>query len=325
MESSVKTKLLCLMTALLVGASSAEAPAQGVYPSSPVKIVVGFPPGVVNDTIARVIAPKLGSALGQSFVIENKPGAASSIGAAAVARSPADGYTLYLSGISDTVYPSMNKVSFDFAADLAPISLAGETPALLVVLPSGPATFGELVTAAKAKPDEFKYGTGGVGSAVHLYAELVGLATAAKFTHVPYKGSSQALVDLLAGRIEMMFTPSPTVLEHVKSGALRALGVIGRQRMSELPDVPTFTELGIAGTESAFWFGLSAPAATPKPIIERLNKEIVNAVAVPDVVTQLKAAGIDPVSSSVESFGAFIRRDLDKWAQVVKAAGVKAN
>jgi tripartite-type tricarboxylate transporter receptor subunit TctC len=299
--------------------------AQERYPSKPVKIIVGFPPGVPGDVMARVIAVKLGEGLGQPVIVENKPGAGSSIGASTVAKSAPDGYTLFMSSIANSVNQSMYKLNFDFAADLAPITMVADVPGLLVAHPSGPATLAELITAAKATPGEIAYGSSGNGTSTHLYGELLTVATGAKFTHVPYKGSSQVVVDLTAGRISLMFTPASTVMPFVKSGKLKALAALGRERNSELPGVPTFAEAGIAGYEAAFWFGLNAPAATPKPIIERLNKEMVRVLALPDIKAQLRAQNIEPVSSSSESFGAFIRQDIEKWSRVVRVAGIKGD
>jgi tripartite-type tricarboxylate transporter receptor subunit TctC len=303
--------------------ASSSALAQATFPSKPIKIIVGFPPGVPGDVMARIIAPKLAEGLGQPVIVENRPGAGSSMGAAAVVRSAPDGYTLYLSTIANSVNQNVYKLDFDFAKDLAPVSMVADVPGLLVTHASGPTSLAGLVAAAKAKPGEIAFGSSGSGTSTHLYGELFMLASKTKFNHIPYKGSSQSVVDLIAGRVEVMFTPAPTVMEFVKSGKLKALATIGTKRFREFPDVPTFAEAGIAGYEAAFWFGLNAPAATPKAIIQRLNKEMVRVLALPEIKAQLIAQNIEPVSSSSESFGAFIRRDMDKWARVVKAAGVK--
>jgi tripartite-type tricarboxylate transporter receptor subunit TctC len=298
--------------------------AQAAYPTSPIKIVVGFPPGVPADVMSRILAPKLAEGLGQPVMVVNKPGAGSSIGADAVAKAAPDGYTLYISSIANTVNHNVNKLPFNFVTDLAPISLVADVPGLFVAHPSVPGTLKEFIAAAKAKPEAFSYGSSGPGTATHLYGELFNLATGTKLAHIPYKGSSQALTDLLGGRIQVMFTPGSTVLANVKAGQIKALAAVGQRRMAALPDVPTFAEEGIAGYEAAFWFGLNAPAATPAPIIARLNQEMVRVLALPDVRAQLLPHGIEPVSSSSESFGAFIRQDMEKWARVVKASGVRA-
>jgi tripartite-type tricarboxylate transporter receptor subunit TctC len=318
----MRTKLMSMAVLLSIGVV-AGASAQGAYPTRPVKIIVGFPPGVPGDVMARIMAPKLAEVLGQPVIVENKPGAGSSIGASSVAKSAPDGYTLFMSSIANTVNQSLYKLDFDFAKDLAPISLVADVPGVLVTHASGPASIAAAVAAAKAKPGEVTYGSSGSGTSTHLYGELFSLATKTKLNHSPYKGSSQVAVDLLAGRIDLMFTPAPTVMQSVKSGRLKAVAALGKQRLRDLPDVPTFTESGIPGYEAAFWFGLNAPAATPKPIIDRLNREVVKVLAMPDVKAQFLAQSIEPVTSSPEGFAAFVRQDIEKWTGVVKTAGVK--
>lgn len=312
-----------LIMAFLAALSLLTGATAQTYPASPIKIIVGFPPGVPGDVMARIMAAKLAEGLGQPVVVENKPGAGSSIGADFVAKSAPDGYTLFISSIANSVNHNVNKVSFHLAEDLAPISLVADVPGLLVAHPSAPGTLKELIAAAKAKPNDFSYGSSGPGTSTHLYGELLNLTTGTKLVHIPYKGSSQAVTDLLAGRIQVMFTPASTVLPHVRAGKLKALAAIGQARVSALPDTPTFAEAGIAGYESAFWFGLNAPAGTPKAIVERLNKETVRVLALPEVRAQLIAQSIEPASSTSERFGEFLRQDIAKWARVVKAAGVK--
>jgi tripartite-type tricarboxylate transporter receptor subunit TctC len=318
----MRIKLLSMAVLLSFGAAGG-ASAQGAYPAKPVKIIVGFPAGVPGDVMARIMAPKLAEGLGQPVIIENKPGAGSSIGASSVAKSAPDGYTLYMSSIANSVNQSVYKLDFDFARDLAPISLVADVPGVLVTHASGPASIAAAVAAARAKPGELTYGSSGSGTSTHFYGELFSLATKTKLNHIPYKGSSQVAVDLLAGRIDLMFTPAPTVMQHVKSGKLKAVAALGKQRMRDLPDVPTFTESGIPGYEAAFWFGLNAPSGTPKPIIDRLNREVVRVLALPDVKAQFLAQNIEPVSSSSEAFASFVRQDIEKWTQVVKTAGIK--
>jgi tripartite-type tricarboxylate transporter receptor subunit TctC len=319
--AGMKMKTLSFALGLWAVIAAGMAAAQG-YPTKPVKIIVGYPPAVPVDTVARVIAARLTETLGQPVLVENKPGAGSSIGAAAVAKSPPDGYTLYLSSSANSVNASLYKLSFDFLTDLAPISLVAEVPGILAVHPSAPSTLNELIAQAKMKPGYFSYGSSGRGTATHLYGELFALETGTKLTHVPYKGSSQTVVDLLSGRIHMMFSPAGTVMPHVKAGKLVALAIIGRERMAPLPDVATFNEAGIPGLESAFWFGLHAPRGTPEPIIERLNREVVRLLALPEVKSQLVTQTIFPVSSTSKRFDAFIRQDVEKWARVIKSAGV---
>lgn len=308
--------------AVLSLASAGIATAQGSFPDRPLKIVVGFPPGTTGDLIARLIAPKMGEGLGQPVVVENRPGGGSSIAAESVVRAPADGSTLLLSTIANTINPNLFKLGFDFSKDLAPIALLAEAPALLVAHPSAPHSAQDLVAAAKAKPGAILYGSSGNGTVTHLYGELFNLAAGVKLTHVPYKGSSQAVTDLLAGRIQLLFTPASTVIPHVKAGTLKALGAIGGKRIPAVPDVPTLAESGIAGFDAALWFGLNAPAATPAAALERLNREALRALALPEVRAQLAAQSVEPVPGSREAFGAFIAKDAEKWARVVKTAGV---
>src|SRR6185312_14394897 len=310
----------CLIAAFIV-AAAASALAQD-YPTRPVTIIVGYPAGTPVDTIARVIAGKLTERAGRPFLVENKPGAGSSIGAAYVAKAAPDGYTLYLSSIANTTDPSFNKLSFDFAKDLAPISQVCNVPVLLVVPPAGPASVAELIKEAKAKPGSLAFGSSGIGTATHLFAELFSHDTAIKLTHVPYKGSSQAVVDLLAGRIQMMFSPAGTVLQYVKAAKLTALAVSGNQRLAELSNVPTFAETGIKSLDFSLWFGLNATAGTPRPVIDYLNKQVAAVLADPEIKAKLVPQMIFPVSTSSDSFGAFIREDLDRWRRVVAEAGL---
>jgi tripartite-type tricarboxylate transporter receptor subunit TctC len=298
--------------------------AQDKYPSRAITIVAGYPAGTPVDTIARVIADKLQTRTGQSVIVENRAGAGSSIGAMAVVKSAPDGYTLYLSSIANTTNPAFNKLSFDFAKDLAPVTVVCDVPVVLVVHPSGPKTVQELVAQAKAKPGILAFGSAGPGTATHLFPELFAHETGIKLNHVPYKGSSQAVVDLLANRIQIMFSPAGTVLPHIKSGQLRALAVSGKQRVPGL-DVPTFTEAGVKGLDFSLWFGLNAPAATPAPVIDKLNKDVAAVLAMPDVKSKLEPQMIYPVSNSSAEFGAFIREDLARWKKVVDDAGLTTN
>ena len=309
------------LAAAFVIASAVTATAQ-VYPTRTVSIIVGYPAGTPVDTIARVIAGNLSERIGQPFIVENKPGAGSSIGAAYVAKAAPDGYTLYLSSIANTTNPSFNKLSFDFAKDLAPISQVCDVPVLLVVPPSGPTTVADLISQAKSKPGGLAFGSSGIGTATHLFGELFSHESAIKLTHVPYKGSSQAVIDLLAGRIQMMFSPAGTVLQHVKDGKLRALAVSGDHRLAELSNVPTFAQSGIKNLDFSLWFGLNTTAGTPPAVIDYLNKQVADVLGAPAVKAQLVPQMIFPVSTTSDSFGAFIREDVARWHRVVDAAGL---
>jgi len=309
-----------LAAALLLGAH----PAWAQYPDKPVRILVGFPPGTTGDVVARLLAPRMSEGLAQQVIVENRPGAGSSIAAEAVARASADGYTALLSTIANAINPSLYKLSFDFEKDLAPVALLAETPGLVVAHPSAPANVRDLVAAAKARPGTLAYGSSGNGTVTHLWGELFNVVTGAKLTHVPYKGSSQAVTDLLAGRIALLFTPASTVVPQVKADKLRALGVIGRRRLPALPEVATLAETGVPGFEASLWFGLNVPAATPAGAVQRLNKEALRSLAAPELIAQLAAQSIDAVPGSSEEFAALIRQETQKWARVAQAAGVKS-
>lgn len=317
----MKVRIVLFAAALVLAAPSALS--QEVYPNKPVRLMVGFPPGTTGDVIARVMAPRMAEGLGQAVTVENRPGAGSSLAAEAVARVGADGYTALVSTIANAINASLFTLSFDFSRDLAPVSLLAETPGLLVAHPSAPAGVKELIAAARAAPDSFQYGSSGNGTVTHLWGELLALDTGAKLTHVPYKGSSQILADIFEGRLALMFTPASTVVAHVKAGKLRALGAIAGRRLAVLPEVPTLAESGIAGFDSGLWFGLNVPAATPRPAIARLNAEVQRVLSLTEVREALAAQSIVGAPGSSEAFGAFVRRETEKWARVVKAAGVK--
>jgi tripartite-type tricarboxylate transporter receptor subunit TctC len=316
-------KNLYAVFVLMAGLLIACAMAEDVYPTRTVTIVAGYPGGTPVDTIARIIASKLSERFGKPVIVENKPGAGSSIGAADVAKATPDGYTLYLSSIANSTTPAFNKLSFDFAKDLAPITQVCDVPVLLVVPPSGPQSVSDLIAEAKAKPGEVSFGSSGIGTATHLFGELFAHETGTKLAHIPYKGSSEAVVDLLAARIQLMFSPAGTVLPLLKTGKLRALAVSGRHRLADLPNVPTFDEAGVEHLDFSLWFGLNTTAGTPKPVIDKLNKEVSAVLALPDVKAKLEPQMILPVSTTADSFGAFIREDTERWQRVVKDAGLQ--
>ena len=317
--------MLRLVVAALAVVIALAAQAQSRFPEKPVKIVVGFPPGTSTDTLARLVAARMSEGLGQPLVVENKPGAGSSIAAEMVARSAPDGYTLLASSSANTINPSLYKLSFDFQHDLAPIGLIAEAPLLLIVHPSaGVQNVQQLIAAAKAKPGALVYGSSGIGTFVHLNGELFKMNSGANLGHIPYKGSSQAIADLLSGQIQVLFTPASTAIPHVKAGKALALGVIGRQRSATLPDVPTLAEAGVPGLQASLWSGLHAPAGTPSAVVERLNHELQRALALPDVKAQLAAQSNDPLPGTSEQFARVIRDDMERWARVVKTAGIKS-
>jgi tripartite-type tricarboxylate transporter receptor subunit TctC len=304
---------------------AAGAFAQQNYPTRTVRLVVPSSPGGGTDITARILAPKLAEYLGQQVIVENRPGAGTMIGGEAVARAAPDGYTL-LMGISTlAINPAIyKKVPYDAIRDLAPISQAVALSNVLVTHPSlPPRTLREFIAFAKARPGQLNFASAGVGTSPHLSFELFLVMTGLKITHIPYKGSGPGVVDLVAGHVPMMMPNMLSAQPHIKAGRLRALGVTGTRRASGAEDIPTIAEAGVPGYEAVQWYGVLAPAATPRDIINRLHSQVVRALQSEDVKKRLQADGADPVGSSPEQFAAFLRAETDKWARVVKAAGIK--
>ena len=314
---------LALLGVLSLGTGAAQG--QAAWPAKPVRIVVGFPPGTTGDILARIVAPRMSESLGQPVLVENRPGAGSSIAAEAVAKSAPDGYTLLLSTIANAINPSLYTLGFDFSRDLAAVALLADVPGILAAHPSAPPSVPALIAAAKANPGRISFASSGNGTVTHLWGEMLNAGAGIKLVHVPYKGSSQAVTDLLGGNVALLFTPASTVTPHVAAGKLAALAVIGRGRLAALPNVPTMTELGLAGFESGLWFGLNVPAGTPSAVIERLNAEVRRALGLAEIKAQLAAQGIEAVPGSADAFAAFIRQETDKWARVVRESGAKAD
>lgn len=309
-------------------ALSASAAFAQSYPTKPVKIIAGFPPGGAADLLARVMADKLSAAMGQPFVVENRPGAGGTIGADAVAKASPDGYTLLL-GVtaSQTIAPSIYKsLPYDSAKDFKPVALVATIPVALVVNPSVPAqTARELVAVAKAAPAPMQFASSGSGAIPHLAGELFQLSQGVKLQHVAYKGAALAMSDLLSGRVQLMFDNLPTVLAHIRSGKLRALGVAGNNRARALPDLPTLAEAGVPGVEVGSWFGVLAPAGTPDAIVALLAREIAKAVHADDAKARMDAMGAEPAFLGPEDFSKLIRAETGKWAKLVKATGAQAD
>jgi tripartite-type tricarboxylate transporter receptor subunit TctC len=300
-------------------AASAQA-----YPTRPVKLIVGFGPASAADVSARILAQRLDQTMGQQFVVENRPGAASSIGAEYVVRAPKDGYTLLLATVANAVNVTLSPdLNFDFAKDLAPIVLVSTLPNILVVHPSlGVKSVQELVALAKSKPGQLSFASAGVGTSTHLSAELFNMMADVKIVHIPYQGSPQAVTDLLAGRTGLMFSPISTALPHVAAGKLVALASTQLQRASAAPDLPTMAELGFKDFDCGIWFGLMAPAGTPREIINTLNRAANDALASDQVRDALRRQGIDALGGSPEKFANYIGTEIKKWADVAAAAGL---
>jgi len=304
--------------------AAAQVLAQG-YPSKPVKVLVGVPPGGPTDTVARAVAPDLAEALGQPVVIENRPGASAVIATELVAKAPPDGYTLGFIYITHATNPTlMSKLPYDTLRDFAPVSMVGQQSMVLVAHPAFPAnSVQELIAAAKANPGKLDYGASDAGSAPHLAAELFKMMSGTQLTPIYYKGTAPAMTDLIAGHIPLMFISNISALPQVKSGKLKALAVTGAQRTALAPDLPTVAESGLAGFEVYGWYGFAAPARTPRAIVNRLHNEVAKIAQNPRMKARLAAQGLELVGSSPEEFDAFIRAELAKWSAVLKAAGVK--
>ena len=313
---------LGLATPLVIPA----ARAQTAWPSKPVRIIVPFPPGGSTDILARAIAPKLALALGQHVVVDNKPGAGGSLGAAEAAKAEPDGSTLLMGHIGTlAVNPAMYpKLPYDPLKSFVPVAYVARVPNVLVVHAASPIrSLKDLVEAARASPGRLTYSSGGNGSAAHITFESLKLRTKIFMLHIPYRGTAPSVTDVIAGQVDCTFTGAPAVLPHVRSGRLRALAVSSPQRLAALPDVPTVAESGYPGFEADQWYGIVAPAGTPAAVVTRLNAEINKALALPDVAQQLSVEGAAPMSTTPQAFGDLIRREIPRWAEVVKAGNVK--
>jgi tripartite-type tricarboxylate transporter receptor subunit TctC len=316
------TKLMTAALLCLVQCFNPTALAQ----DKPIRIVVPFAAGGPTDVLARVLAPKLSASLKRTVIVDNKVGATGSIGATFVAKSAPDGDTLLL-GTSSIMAASPNltaNLTYDPVNDFVPISLVATIENILVVHPNVPAkTVKELIAYAKANPKKLSYASSGIGSTYHLGAELFGSQTGIEWTHVPYKGAAPAIQDVLAGHVQVMFDNTSSAIPNIKSGRLKALGVASAKRYPTLPELPTIAEEGVAGYETTIWLGLFAPAKTPAAILQKLNKEVQDAVNSAEYKDKLTALDIQPRLSSSQELAAFLKADLAKWAKVVKDAGIK--
>jgi tripartite-type tricarboxylate transporter receptor subunit TctC len=302
----------------------AQAPAP--YPNKPIKLILPFPPGGGTDILGRVIAERLGANLGQTVVVENRGGAGGNVGAEAAAKSPPDGYTIVLVAPSLAISPSLYaKLNYDPIKDLAPITLVGVVPNVIITDPALPAqNLAEFIALAKSKPGAMNFGSGGNGTSNHLAGELFNTKAGVKLVHVPYKGVNLAMNEVLAGRIQLVVIGIPAALPFIQAGRLRALGVIAPQRSPALPNVPTVVEAGLSNYDVTTWYGILAPAGTPRPIIDRLNAELVKIMHAPDLQEKLAATGTEPRTSTPEEFGEYLRQEMAKWREVVREAGLKA-
>jgi tripartite-type tricarboxylate transporter receptor subunit TctC len=308
--------------ALLSGCVDARAQA---FPSKPLRLIVPFAPGGTTDVLARIIAQKLSTSMGQSVIVDNRPGANGNIGTDVAAKSPGDGYTLVMSfdgtmAINPNIYKNM---PFDPKKDLAPVANIAQVPLLIVVHPSLKAnTIEEFIALVKASPGRINYSSAGHGSTGHLTGELLKARANIDMTHIPYKGGGQAMQDVLAGEIQMLITALPTAEPYLAGGRLRALAFTSAMRVARLPNVPTLAQSGFPGFDVTSWYGILAPASTPPDLVRKLNGEIVDALAQKDIQDRFSALGIEPVGGSPAQFAATINADMARWATVVKKAGI---
>jgi tripartite-type tricarboxylate transporter receptor subunit TctC len=319
-------KPLAVAVAVLAGATAAtSALAQADYPNRPIRLIVGFPAGASADIAARVVGAKMTQSLGQQVVVENKPGAGSSIAAGEVARADKDGYTVFMLSSANITNEAINpKLPFNIVRDFQPVALVNTTAVILAVHPStGVNDVKGLIALAKTKPGELNYASTGVGTAPHLSGELLSQRAGIKIVHVPYKGSPEAATDLLAGRVAMMFSPATAVVAQAKEGKLKVLATATGTRLGILPDLPTMAQAGMPDFETSIWFGLVAPIGTPRPIVDKLAKAAAEATAAPEVAKAWEPQGILPLKGGPDEFGRHIASEIKRWGEVASAAGLK--
>ena len=311
----------------VAGTLLGAAPVQAQYPGKAVRLVVPYPPGGGTDTLARVLSLRLAEALGQQLVVDNRPGAGANIGVEIAAKAPNDGYTLLMAAISNAISASLyRKLNYDLVRDFAPITLLATTPHILVVHPSLPVkSVKGLIAFAKARPGQLAYSSSGSGTPSHLGGELFDSMAGVKLTHVPYKGGGPSVIALVGGEVSVVFATMPSVISHVRAGKLRGLAVTTTQRSPAMPDLSTVSEAGVPGYEMGSWYGLLAPAGTPKEVVVRLNAEMAKILKLPDVRQRLDALGFEALLSTPEEYGAFTKNEIEKWAKVVKASGARAD
>jgi tripartite-type tricarboxylate transporter receptor subunit TctC len=322
---TVNRRLLLATVAIAASASCSSAFAQA-WPAKPIRLVVPFPPGGGTDIIARETSQKVAAATGWTFVIDNKPGAGGNLGVDSVAKSPADGYTIVLGQTSNlAINPTLYaKMPYDSVKDLAPIVLVANAPLVMVTGMNTPhKTLADAVKAAKAKPGNLNFASPGNGTVAHLTSELFQKAAGVQTQHVPYKGAAQAMTDVISGTVDLYMSSVPTLLGQIKQGKLRALAVTSAKRVDDLPNVPTINESGYTGFDAVTWFGLLAPAGTPKDVIAKLNAEFNKALQQPALQKKLGDEGADPAGGTPEQFAALIRDEIPRWGKVVKESGAK--
>ncbi len=321
MLSGICATIVAVVLGVTVAAPAALA---ADYPTRPIRLIIGFPPGAAADISARLLADHMSKTLGQQVVVESRPGAASSIAAEFVARAPKDGYTLFLASAANSINGAMGKnKTFDLQKDFAPIALVTAVPVILAAHPStNVKSVKDLIALAKSKPGEVLYASTGVGTVPHLAGELFKIRTGADIRHIPYQGSPKAMTDLLAGRVGVMFSPSSTVMPHIQAGKLTGLASTTAKRAAIAPNLPTMQEVGIPDFETSIWFGLVAPAGTPKDIIAKLSQAANAALTSPDIAGKIKQQGYEALGGTPEEFTKYLADDVKKWSSVAKSAGL---
>jgi tripartite-type tricarboxylate transporter receptor subunit TctC len=311
----------------LIAVALAAIPAYSQYPTRPIRLVVPFPPGGGTDTMARAIAPRISEILGQQIVPENRGGAGANIGAEVAAKSAPDGYTLMLATITNAIGATLyTRLNYDLVRDFSTITRLATTPHILVVHPSVPVkTVKEFTAFAKARPGQLTYSSSGAGSAAHLAGELFSSLAGVKMVHVPYKGGGPSMIALVGGEVSVCFATMPSAVGYVRAGRLRGIAVTTDKRSPAMPDLPTIAETGVKGYEAGSWYGLSAPARTPRDIINRLHAATIKVMALPEINERLAKAGFEVVTSTPEEFAAFTKSEIQKWGKLVKATGLKAD
>ena len=323
------TSLSRSLCAAFLGLAAAAVPtgvalAQAAYPGKPIRLIVPFPPGGGTDMIARTVAQKLTDQNKWNVIVDNRPGAGGNLGVDAAAKSPADGYTLFMGqtsnlAINPTLYP---KLPYDPIKDLVPVALVSSSPIVMAAPANSPfKSYADVVAAAKGKPDALTLGSPGIGTVAHLAGELAEDAAGIKLRHIPYKGAAQAMTDLVGGQIDLYMSSVPTLLGQVRNGKLKVIAITSAKRSPQLPDVPTLAESGYKGFEAVNWFGILAPAGTPAPIVAQLNKAINAALQQPDVADKLRSEGGDVLGGTAEQFSALLKAEVPRWAKIVKDSG----
>jgi len=327
MNYALNVKLIAVSSMLIaLAAHDVMAQSATTYPGKPIRYIVGYTPGGTADILARAVGQKLNEAWGQPVLVENRPGAGTNIGTEIAAKSPADGYTLFMPTVANAINPTLYpKLAYDPLKDFVYITNYAKVPGIVVVHPSVPVRNAkELIALAKAHPDQLRHGSTGIGSPHHLAGEIFKTMAGVKMIHVPYRGATPAIIDIVAGNIEVYFGAMVSTLPHVKNGRLRALAVTSLKRVAAVPDLATLDEQGLKGFETGSWFGMAVPTGTPRDIINKLHAEAVRAIAARDIRDRMSAEGAEFVGDTPEQFTAFIKTEIVKWGKAVKASGAKA-